>query len=166
MERGSISSSRRFWYTALTSVFFLKDYWVKRSLNLESCVAQRVSEVFTHSLCKCQPCASLSVPSAYILQNGCGRNIFSLFVCLAAESHHNLQKVWSIFKLQVLPSFMRVADLKANKFTTGIGTHDSCVVFQPLEEFFCVHAPSGRQLSAHSEKDFETQHRYYNPFNL
>ncbi len=28
-----------------------------------------------------------------------------------------------------------MADLKAIKLTTGIGTHDSCVVFQPLEEF-------------------------------
>ncbi len=30
---------RRFLYTALTSVIFLKDYGVKRSLNLESCIA-------------------------------------------------------------------------------------------------------------------------------
>ncbi len=28
-----------------------------------------------------------------------------------------------------------MADLKAINFTTGIGTHDSCVVLQPLEEF-------------------------------
>ncbi len=28
---------------------------------------------------------------------------------------------------------------------------------------FCVHAPTGRPLNAHSEKNFETQHRYYEP---
>ncbi len=96
---------------------------------------ERVSEVFTHSLCKCQPYASSPEPSAYILQNGFGRKTFPLFVCLAAESQHNLQKVWSTLKLEELPSFIRVADLKAISLTTGIGTHDSCVVFQPLEEF-------------------------------
>ncbi len=68
-------------------------------------------------------------------QNGCGRKIFLLFVCLAAESQHNLQKVWSTLKLEELSLFIRVADLKAIKLTTGIGTHDSCVVFQPLDEF-------------------------------
>ncbi len=52
-------------------------------------------------------------------------------------------------------------DLKAIKLTTGIGTLDSCVIFQPLEKNCCVHAPTGRPLSAHSEKGFETQHRYY-----
>ncbi len=52
----------------------------------------------------------------------------------ATESQHNLQKVWSTLKLEELPSFIRVADLKAIKLTTYIGTHDSCV-FQPLEEF-------------------------------
>ncbi len=56
------------------------------------------------------------------------------FRYLSAESHHNLQKVWSILKLEELPSFIYVADLKAIKLTTGIGTHDS-FVFQPLEEF-------------------------------
>ncbi len=96
---------------------------------------ESVSEVFTHSLCKCQPYASSPQPSAYILQIGCGRKTFPLFVCLAAESHHNLQKVWSTLKLEELPSFIRVADLTAIKVTAGIGTHDSCVVFQPLEEF-------------------------------
>ncbi len=30
---------------------------------------------------------------------------------------------------------MRVSDLKAINLTTGIGTHDSYVVLQPLEEF-------------------------------
>ncbi len=58
-----------------------------------------------------------------------------LFVCLAAESQHNLQKVWFTVKLKELPSFVLEADLKAINFTTGIGTHDSCVVLQPLEEF-------------------------------
>ncbi len=76
---------------------------------------ERVSDLFTHSLCKCQPYASSPEPSAYILQNGCGRK--------------------TTLKLEELPSFIRVADLKAIKLTTGIGTHDSCVVFQPLEEF-------------------------------
>ncbi len=58
-------------------------------------------------------------------------------ICLPGcrNLHHNLQKVWSTLKLEELPSFMRVADLKAIKLTTGIGTHDSCVVFQPFEEF-------------------------------
>ncbi len=70
---------------------------------------------------------------------------FPLFACLAAESQHNLQKVWSTLKLEELPSFIRVADMKAIKLTTGIGTHDSCVVFQPLEEFFV----SMRLLDAH-----------------
>ncbi len=79
------------------------------------------------------------MPSAYILQNGCGRQIFPLFVCPAAESHHTLQKVWSTLKLEELPSFICVADLKAIKLTTGIGTHDSCVVFQRLEECVDVH---------------------------
>ncbi len=60
---------------------------------------------------------------------------FPLFVCLAAESHHNLQKVWSILKLEELPSFICVADLRAINLTTGIGTLDSCVVLQPLGEF-------------------------------
>ncbi len=92
----------------------------------------RVSEVFTHSLCKY---ASSPEPLTYILQNGCGRKTFPLFVCQAAESHHSLQKVWSTLKLEDLPSFIRVADLKAIKLTTGIGTHDNRVVFQPLEEF-------------------------------
>ncbi len=73
--------------------------------------------------------------SAFILQNGGGRKTFPLFVYLAAESHHNLQKVWSTLKLKELPSFVRVADLKAIIWTTGIGTHDRCVVLQPLEEF-------------------------------
>ncbi len=81
--------------------------------------------VFTHSLCKCQPNASSPEPSAYILQNGGGRKTFPLFVCLSAEAHHNLQKVWPTRKLQELPSFIRVADLNAIKLTTGIGTHDS-----------------------------------------
>ncbi len=50
-----------------------------------------------------------------------------------------------------------MADLKAIKLTTGFGTHDSCVVFQPLEEFVaCM-----RLLDVHSEKYFKTQHRYY-----
>ncbi len=71
----------------------------------------------------------------------CGRKTFPLFVCLAAKSHHNLQKVWSTLKLEELPSFIRVADLKAIKLTTGIGTHDSCVVFQPLEEFVACMRP-------------------------
>ncbi len=56
------------------------------------------------------------------------------FVCLAAESHYNLQKVWSTLKPEELPSFIRVADLKAIKITTGIGTHTNCAVFQPYEE--------------------------------
>ncbi len=134
-SRGSVSSPKRFLYTVLTSVFFLKDYGVKRSLNLESCVAGKGSEVFTHSLCNCQPYASSPEPSAYVLQIGCGRKTFPLFVCLATESHHNLLKVWSTLKLEELPSFIRVDDLKAIKLTTGIGTLDSCAVFQPLEEF-------------------------------
>ncbi len=96
---------------------------------------ERVSEVFTHSLCKRQPYAPSPEPSTYILQIGCGRKTFPLFVCLAAESQHNPQKVWSALLLEELPSFIRVADLKAIKLTTGIGTHDSCVVFQPLDEF-------------------------------
>ncbi len=94
---------------------------------------ERVSEVFTHSLCKCQPYDSSPEPSAYILQIGCGRKIFP--GCLAAESHHNPQKVWSTLELEELPSFIRVAVLKAIKLRTGIGTHDGCVVFQPFEEF-------------------------------
>ncbi len=85
---------------------------VKRSLNLVSCVAERVSEVFTHSLFKCQPYASSPEPPAYSLQNGGGRNTFLLFVCLAAESHHNRQEVWYTLKLKELHSFVRVADLK------------------------------------------------------
>ncbi len=36
-------------------------------------------------------------------------------------------------KLKDLPSFARVADLKAINLTTAIGTHDSYVVLQPLE---------------------------------
>ncbi len=96
---------------------------------------ERVSEVLTHSLCKCQAYVSSPEPWAYILQNGCGRKTVPLFVCLAAESHHNLQKIWFTLKLEELPPFIRAADLKATKLTTGIGTHDSCVVFQPLEEF-------------------------------
>ncbi len=96
---------------------------------------ERVSELFTYSLCKCQPYASLTEPPAYILQNGAGRKTFPLFVCLAAELHHNLRKVWSTLKLKELPSFVRVADLKAKNLTTGIGTHDGCVILQPLEQF-------------------------------
>ncbi len=46
----------------------------------------------------------------------------------------NLQKAWSTLKLKELPAFVRVADLKVISLTTGIGTHDSCVVLQPLEE--------------------------------
>ncbi len=65
---------------------------------------------------------------------GC-RKTFPLFVCLAAESQHYLLKVWSILKLKELPSFVRVAALKAINFTTGIGTHDRCVVLQPRERF-------------------------------
>ncbi len=36
--------------------------------------------------------------------------------------------------LSAWPSFIRVVDLKAIKLITGIGTHDSCVVLQLLEE--------------------------------
>ncbi len=39
MEQGRVRSPWRFLYTALASVFFLKDFLVKRSLSLESCVA-------------------------------------------------------------------------------------------------------------------------------
>ncbi len=91
--------------------------------------------MFTRSPCKCQPEASSPDPPAYILQDGGGRNTFPLFAGLAAKSHHNLQKVWSTLKRKELPSFVRVADLKAINLTTGIGMHDSCVVLQPLEEF-------------------------------
>ncbi len=91
--------------------------------------------MFTHSLCKCQPYASSPEPSAFILQNGGGRKTFPPFVCLAAESHHNLQKVWSPLKLKELPAIVRMADLKGINSTTGIGAHDSCVVLQSLEEF-------------------------------
>ncbi len=45
---------------------------------------------------------------AYILQNGGGQKTFSLFIDLAAESHHNLHKVWSTRKLNELPSFRTI----------------------------------------------------------
>ncbi len=65
---------------------------------------------------------------------GVHRLIYVSPICLP-ETQHNLQTVWPILKLKQLPSFVRVADLKAINFTTGICTHDSCVLFQPLEEF-------------------------------
>ncbi len=134
-SRGSVSSPTRLLYAPLTSVFFLKDYLWNEAWIWNRALRERVSEVITHSLCKCQPYASSLEPSAYILQNGGGRKTLPLFVCLAAKSHHNLQKVWSTLKLEELPSFIRVADLKAINLTNGIGKHDSCVVFQPPEEF-------------------------------
>ncbi len=33
----------------------------------------------------------------------------------------------------------------------------------PRDKFTCVHASTGRPLSAYSEKDIEAQHRYYEP---
>ncbi len=102
--------------------------WWNEAWIWKRALRERVSKVFTHSLCKCQP-------YAYILHNGGGRNTFPIFACLAAESHYNPQKIWSTLKLKELPSFVRVADLKDIHLTIGIGTHDSCVVFKPLEEF-------------------------------
>ncbi len=96
--------------------------------------------------------------SADILRNGGGRKTFPPFVCLAAESYHNLHKVWSNPKLNRLPSFVLVADVKAISLTTGIGTHDSRAVLQPLEEFVAL---IGRPFSAYSEENIETQHHYY-----
>ncbi len=106
-------------------VFRERLLWWNEAWIWHRALQERVSEVFTHSFCKCQPYASSPEPPAYILQNGRGRNTFPRFVCLAAESHHNLQKAWSTLKLKQLPSFVRVADLKAQSETTGIGTHDS-----------------------------------------
>ncbi len=108
--------------------------WWNEAWIRNRALRERVSKVVTHSLCKCQPYDSSPEPSAYILRNGGCWKAFPLFVCLAAESHHNLQKAWSTLKLKVLPAFVRVADLKVINLTTGIGTHDSCVVLQPLEE--------------------------------
>ncbi len=71
----------------------------------------------------------------YIALASIGLYTFPLFVCLSAESQPNLQTVWSTLKLKELPSFVRVADLKAINFTTGICTHESCINLQPLEEF-------------------------------
>ncbi len=91
--------------------------------------------MFSHSLCKCQPYVLSPEPSAYILQSGGCRKTFPLCVCLTAGSHHDVQKVRSTLKLEELPAFVRVSDLKVINLTTGIGTHDSRVVLQPLEEF-------------------------------
>ncbi len=57
------------------------------------------------------------------------------FPYLAAESYHNLQRVWSTLKIKELHAFVRVADLNVINLTTGIDTHDTCAVLKPLEEF-------------------------------
>ncbi len=99
-------------------------WWIKAWI-WNRALRERVSEIFTHSVRKCVPYASSP----------------ELFVCLAAESQHNLQKVWSALKLKELPAFVHVAGLKVINLTTGIGTHDSGVVLQPLEEFYATCFP-------------------------
>ncbi len=46
-----------------------------------------------------------------------------------------------------------MADVKTINLTTGIGTHESCVVRQPREEFVAL---TGLQLSAYSDKNVKT----------
>ncbi len=117
--------------------------------------------MYTHSPCERQPYALSPELSADILQNGGGRKTFPPFVCLAAESYHNLHKVWSTRELNELLSFVLVADVKAISLTTGIGTHDSRAVLQPLEELVEL---TGHPLSSYSDKNVESQHRYYESY--
>ncbi len=133
-NRGSVSSPRRFLYTRLTSVSFFKVYVLNRSLNFwNRALLDKITEVYTRSLWMRQTKSSSPEPSGYVLQNGCDLKPPPLSDCLAAESHRYLQKVWSTIKLNELPAFVHVADLKTISFTTGIGTHTSRVVLQPIE---------------------------------
>ncbi len=101
---------------------------------------------YTLILFEYQLYASSPEPSVNVLQNtGNWKNI-PLVVCQATESHHNLHKVWYTLKLNELPSFVLVADLKDSSLTTDIDMPVSHVVLRPLEEFFAL---TGRLLSAY-----------------
>ncbi len=64
----------------------------------------------------------------------------SIILKTLGKPHHNLQKVWSTLKLDELPSFVLVADLKVINFATVISTHASqqpcayCFSSRPLWE--------------------------------
>ncbi len=59
----------------------------------------------------------------------CGKGFLKCSLILFVYVNHTLHNL--SHRLMIF----RLDDLKAIVLTTGIGTHDSCVVFQPLEEF-------------------------------